>query len=46
MGQQPQLQPQLDFPCLLSLISLRTAAATIPIRMSVTMIVPALSAIV
>ena len=41
MGQQPQLQPQVDLPCFLSLIRLKTAAEMIPIRISVTMIVPA-----
>ena len=46
MGQQPQFPPQEDFPCFLSLRSRTTISATTPISSRLTMIVPALSAIV
>lgn len=46
IGQLPQPQPQEDFPCFLSLYSLRMAAATIPISTRLMRIVPPLSWIV
>ncbi len=43
--QQPQLQPQEDLPCFLSLIILTMMAATTPINARETTIDPALSMI-
>ena len=45
MGQLLQPQPQEDFPCFLSLRIFMMAAATIPISMRLTRMVPALSTI-